>query len=150
MAGTPQWLLDYVQAWNTHDPAAVLGFMTEDVVFNDRALGERVTGTAAVRDTINEMVATFSSDFQLEAGELSVVTDGTFAAEWTMSGSNDRADPRRGLPNTGRPFRIDGLSIGRLRDGKIAEERLYWNMAAYLVQVGLIPAPEPAVAVAQA
>src|SRR5688572_16380110 len=29
-----------------------------------------------------------------------------------MSGTNDREDETRGLPNTGRPFRIQGLSIG--------------------------------------
>ncbi len=62
-----------------------------------------------------------------------------------MWGTNDREDKTRGLPNTGRAFRIQGLSIGRLRNGKVAEEHLYWNMVDYLTQVGLMPeAPVPA------
>jgi hypothetical protein len=62
-----------------------------------------------------------------------------------MWGTNDREDRTRGLPNTGRAFRIQGLSIGRLRNGKVAEEHLYWNMVDYLTQVGLMPeAPAPA------
>ena len=79
--------------------------------------------------------------------DLVVVADDLWSAEWTMSGTNDREDPVRGLPNTGRPFRIQGLSIGRTRDGKVSEEHLYWNLAEYLQQIGLMPAaPEPATA----
>jgi hypothetical protein len=31
--------------------------------------------------------------------------------------------------------------VGRLVDGKISENHDYWNLAAYLMQVGLMPAP---------
>jgi ketosteroid isomerase-like protein len=56
-----------------------------------------------------------------------------------MTGTNDRADEARGFPRTGRAFTLHGLSIGRLRDGKVAEDRTYWNMVEYLTQVGLMP-----------
>jgi hypothetical protein len=29
-----------------------------------------------------------------------------------------------------------------MRDGKVVEQRDYWNMAGFLVQVGLMPAPQ--------
>jgi steroid delta-isomerase-like uncharacterized protein len=135
----PAWLSAYLDAWNSHDPERVVACMTDDVVYDDRALGERLEGKDAVRAMLVDLHEHLSSDFRLETGELVVSIDDTWAAEWTMSGTNDREDQARGFPNTGRPFRIQGLSIGRLRDGKVAENRPYWNMVEYLTQVGLMP-----------
>ncbi len=144
-AGIPTWMRNYVEAWNSHDPAKVLACMTEDVLRDDKGLGERLEGADAVRQSIVDAAENFSSDYRIDLGELILATDEMYAAEWTMSGTNDREDKARGLPNTGRQFRIEGLSIGRLRDGKVAEERLYYNMADYLTQIGLMPqAPAPA------
>lgn len=143
--GIPTWMSSYIEGWNSHDPEKVLACTTEDVVIEDKGIGERFEGPDQVRRFAVDTVEKFSSDFRLEPGELIVATDEMFAAEWTMSGTNDREDKERGLPNTGRAYRIQGLSIGRLRDGKIAEDRLYWNLADYLTQVGLMPAaPAPA------
>jgi steroid delta-isomerase-like uncharacterized protein len=135
----PTWLTTYTDAWNSHDPERVAACMTADAVFDDRAMGERFEGEEALRAMVVDMHEHMSSDFRLEIGELVVATDEAWAAEWTMSGTNDRADEARGFPNTGRAFQIHGLSIGRLRDGKVAEEHLYWNMAEYLTSVGLMP-----------
>jgi steroid delta-isomerase-like uncharacterized protein len=140
----PTWLLQYMEAWNSHDPARLRECLTDDAVFNDTAMGERFEGADAIGRMLTEMTETFSTDFRLEQGELVVVADDLWSAEWTLSGTNDREDPVRGLPNTGRPFRIHGLSIGRTRDGKISEEHLYWNMAEYLTQVGLMAQPASA------
>lgn len=143
--GIPTWLQTYIEAYNSHDPAKVLACMTEDVLIDDKGIGERMDGTDAVRTMVADMAEKFSSDYRFDLGELIFATDEMFAAEWAMTGTNDREDTARGLPNTGRPYRIQGLSIGRLRDGKVAEEHLYWNMADYLTQVGLMPAaPAPA------
>src|SRR3712207_2791098 len=126
-AGIPTWMRIYVEAWNSHDPAKVLACMTEDVRRDDKGLSERLEGADAVRQSIADAAEKFSSDYRIDLGELILATDEMYAAEWTMSGTNDREDKARGLPNTGRQFRIEGLSIGRLRDGKVAEERLYYN-----------------------
>lgn len=61
-----------------------------------------------------------------------------------MSGTNDGADPQHGLPATGHRFEIPGVTIGRMRDGKIAENKDYYNLAGYLMQVGLMPSPQSA------
>ena len=63
------------------------------------------------------------------------------ASEWTMTGTNDGADPQTGLPATGQRFRIAGVTVARMRDDQVAESRVYWNLADYLQQVGLMPAP---------
>jgi limonene-1,2-epoxide hydrolase len=41
---------------------------------------------------------------------------------------------------------VPGVSVGRVRDGRIVENRDYWNLADYLQQVGLMPSPEEAIA----
>ena len=35
-SGIPDWLPAYSEAWNSHDPAKVLAFLTEDVVLTTR------------------------------------------------------------------------------------------------------------------
>jgi steroid delta-isomerase-like uncharacterized protein len=135
----PAWLTTYIDAWNSHDPGKLLGCMTDDAVVDDRVLGERWQGREAIAAMLLDMDEHMSSDFRMDTGELVVATDDTWAAEWTMSGTNDRADEARGFPRTGRTFAVHGLSIGRLRNGKVAEDRIYWNLAEYLTQVGLMP-----------
>ena len=137
------WMRSYTDAWNAHDVAAVLALMTDDVVWIDTTLGERVVGAAAVREFLDTMETTLSTDYRMELGQ--GVSDGSsYAFEWTLSGTNDRADPVHGLPATNQRFQIPGVSIGRLREGRIAENRDYWNLAGYLMQVGLMPTPEAA------
>jgi predicted ester cyclase len=46
-----------------------------------------------------------------------------------------------GIPPTGRPVRIGGISIFRLTGGKIAEQWEQLDRLALLQQLGVIPAP---------
>jgi steroid delta-isomerase-like uncharacterized protein len=140
-AEQPGWLRSYVEAWNAHDVPAVLELMTDDVVWVDGALGERVEGAGAVGEFFGTMETTLSSDYHMEVGQ-SIWDEGAYAFEWTLSGTNDRPDPQHGLPATGQHFEMPGVSIGILRGGMIAENKDYWNLAGYLMQVGLMPSPE--------
>jgi ketosteroid isomerase-like protein len=56
-----------------------------------------------------------------------------------MRGTNDRVSAAYGLPATGRTSVLPGVSVGRVRDGRIAENRDYWNRAGHLGQLGLVP-----------
>jgi steroid delta-isomerase-like uncharacterized protein len=62
----------------------------------------------------------------------------SYAFEWEMIGTN--TGEAAGLPATNKPFRIRGVSVGALdSSGKIKHNRDYWNMADYLMQVGILP-----------
>jgi steroid delta-isomerase-like uncharacterized protein len=141
--GPGSWAADHLDAWTAHDPVAVTAFMADDVVYRDLAVEERLEGTAAVQDWIRGMETDFSTDYAFQIGAV-VADDQGYAIEWTMSGTNDRADPQRGFPATGQRFDVPGVSVGRLSAGRITENRDYWNLGTYLGQVGLMPAPEPA------
>jgi steroid delta-isomerase-like uncharacterized protein len=142
-AKTASWVEDYIRAWDAHDVDGVLGFMTDNADCTDSSFGETHVGTADIREFVSSLESDFSSDYRYRLGR-SVADQDIYAIEWTMTGTNDRADDARGLPATGRPFGISGVSIGSLRDGKIAENTDYWNLAGLLKQVGLITAPEAA------
>jgi steroid delta-isomerase-like uncharacterized protein len=137
------WFDSYLDALNAHDIPAVLEFMSDDVVYADMAVGERMEGRAATGEFLGRMATNVSTDYRFDNEQ--VLIDGElFALVWTMSGTNDRGDERAGVHATGRRFRVPGVSIGRLRDGKVVQQRDYWNMADFLSQVGLMPAPHGA------
>jgi predicted ester cyclase len=45
----------------------------------------------------------------------------------------------RGIPPTGKPGVITGISILRVANGKIAEHRLNWDTLGMLQQLGVVP-----------
>ena len=137
------WFDAYLDALNAHDIPAVLEFMSDDVVYADMAVGERMEGRVATGEFLGRMATDVSSDYRFDTEQ--VLIDGeSFALVWTMSGTKDRGDEQAGVPATGRRFQVPGVSIGRLRDGKVVEQRDYWNMAGFLAQVGLMPVPQAA------
>jgi steroid delta-isomerase-like uncharacterized protein len=132
------WVQQYLEAWNSRDGAAVAGFMTEDVTYEDLALGVTHEGREAITAFVAE-AEQFSSDYKFISVSEQASGD-RYALEWEMVGTN--TGEAGGLPATNKPYRIRGVSIGRLDSaGRIKENRDYWNMTDYLMQVGLMPAP---------
>lgn len=133
-----EWVDRYLDAWNSHDGRQVAAFMAEDVVYDDLASGLVHRGRDAVAAYVEQTVA-FSGDYRFVT--VSTQADGNrYAIEWEMLGTNTGASG--GFPATGRPYRIRGASIGELDgDGRITGNRDYWNLAAYLIEVGLLQPP---------
>jgi steroid delta-isomerase-like uncharacterized protein len=136
----PGWIQEYVGACNRHDAAAVVAMMSQDVRVVDTAFGGEFTGREAVRQLLLGMDAGLSSDYRFTVRKV-VASGEDYAFEWVLSGTHDRANPELGLPATGKEFAVPGLTIGARRDGVITENRDYWNLAGFLTQVGLMPAP---------
>lgn len=131
----------YREAWNSHDVDAVVGFFTDDGVYEDATLGRVNRGKAEIRAFVEETFAAFP-DFHVEdAGSLTIDPSGRFANEWTMSGTHDGDTA---IPATHRSFSLRGASAGEFEGDKIKRNSDYWNMMEFLVQVGIMPQP-PAV-----
>ena len=60
---------------------------------------------------------------------------------WTVWGTNTQ--PGMGLPATGKPVNVSGMTLFRFRAGKISEEWNAWSMLSVLKQVGLLCPPKP-------
>lgn len=86
------------------------------------AAKEERTALPDMRLTVNQMVA--------ERDLVSVF--------WTATGTNTHAG--MGLPATGKRITVNGMTLFRLRDGKIVEEWSVFDMLSAMGQAGLLPA----------
>jgi steroid delta-isomerase-like uncharacterized protein len=69
-----------------------------------------------------------------------IVADGDLVmVHWTVWGTNTQ--PGMGLPATGKPVKTSGMTLFRLKAGKISEEWNAWSMLSVLKQVGLLCPP---------
>jgi len=59
---------------------------------------------------------------------------------WTLSGTNTQAG--WGLPGTGKPIKISGMTLFRFKAGKISEEWNWFSILGVLREAGLYP-PKP-------
>ncbi|MEO7444588.1 MAG: ester cyclase [Ferruginibacter sp.] len=57
--------------------------------------------------------------------------------QWNFSGTHSGVF--FGIPATGKKVNIDGVTIVRMQDGKIAEERDYLDNMEFMQQLGLMP-----------
>jgi steroid delta-isomerase-like uncharacterized protein len=71
----------------------------------------------------------FAIKHMVAEGDLVVV-------HWTAWGTNTQ--PGMGLPATGKPVKVSGMTLFRFRAGKISEEWNAWCMLSVLKQVGLL------------
>jgi steroid delta-isomerase-like uncharacterized protein len=135
---TTEWVERYLAAWNSHEGGQVVAFMTEDVRYEDLAQGALYEGHTGVEAYI-QGADEWSSDYRFVVVS-SQSSEGRYAIEWEMLGTN--TGDAGGFPRTNKPYRIRGTSVGRLDEaGRIAQNRDYWNYAAYLVEVGLLELP---------
>jgi steroid delta-isomerase-like uncharacterized protein len=129
---------DYVAAWNAHDMERILSFCTDDVVFEEVAMEKVFRGKKEAKDFVSNTFTEFP-DFKLEMKSGFGAGAGG-AGEWVMSGTfANSTNPQ--MPATGKRFSIPGASVIEFREGKISRESMYWNLAAFLQQVGLMPQP---------
>jgi steroid delta-isomerase-like uncharacterized protein len=136
-----EWWHTYLEAWNAHDGAAVAAYMAEGATYEDLTLHEKHVGVADIAAFVNGMAPAFSSDYRFETTSFQQSGD-SYAAEWRLTGTHDGTEGP--MPPTGKQFDIPGVSVGRLEGGKIKQNRDYWDMATFLGQIGMMPAPEGA------
>lgn len=124
-----------VDAWNTRDPEQVVALYQTDGVRHQFALPPaRLEGHAAIREMVGAIMHAVPSFVLSERSRIE--TGDTAILEWTFSGvvENDFGD----LPGKGQSLTLDGVTVASMRDGLIAEERVYWDTATMLAGAGLL------------
>jgi steroid delta-isomerase-like uncharacterized protein len=115
-----------IDGWNARDGRMVAEAFTEDGVRVEFAKpGARLEGRDAIAGQASAYM-TAVPDCVLDVRNMEVNGD-TAVLEWTYRGSHTSDIP--GLAATGRTVDLPGVSVYRLRDGRIAEERVYWDAA---------------------
>lgn len=105
---------DYLAAWDTNDVDTVMAFFSDDIAYEDTTIGHGAKGDKQMRRFVQ---ASFDNVPEARFDYVGHHSTGSeYAIEWVM-----------------QPMNVRGVSIGKLRDGKITENRDYWNGAAYTV-----------------
>jgi steroid delta-isomerase-like uncharacterized protein len=143
----------WVNAWNAHNPDALLALCTEDIVWEDPAAPEPSRGHDEVR-TFLQTIWTIFPDLSFTLPEPALVAlEGPRAAQvWRLTGTFLGPDPT-GFAPTGKHVDQLGIDHYEFRDGLLAHYQALYDVSESLRQMGLAPArgsrPERAMAFMQ-
>jgi steroid delta-isomerase-like uncharacterized protein len=125
------------EAWNAHDADGVAACYAEDAKLYDVGLPEPLRGRAAIRDSVAGYFAAFSDFHAVNLGE-PIVSGNRAAQEWKVTGTND--GELLGVAPTGKSATTYGCGTAEFgEDGLIHRGGNYWNAAALMQQLGVLP-----------
>jgi steroid delta-isomerase-like uncharacterized protein len=131
----------FFEAWNARDLDAFDEIYAPDAVDHDPQNPFRETRGPEGAKRAARMYHSAYSDGRFEVHEQ--IAEGDFVVtRWTGSGTND--GELMGMPATGKSVEVDGITIDRLADGKIAETWTCWDTLGMMQQVGAIPEAQAA------
>jgi len=139
MAADAQRISDLmIEFWKTGDPELAKQLYSEHAERTDPdgGSGIRLRGAQQIAQFVAHVRTAFP-DVRLYVKE--IVAEGDhLAAHWTVTGT--QKGEYQGIPATGRRVEINGMSLDRLKDGKIVTEHVYFDRLALLEQLGRAPA----------
>lgn len=138
MAPETQRIIDLgVELWNTGNPE------TAKQLYSEHAERTDPNGRELIRHRGVHQIATFVAevrtafpDFKLHIKE--ALADGDHVAlHWTVTGT--QKGEFQGMPASGKRIELSGMTLSRLRDGKVVSEHVYFDRLAMLEQLGVAP-----------
>jgi len=123
------------RAWNTRDAAGLASHHAEDSVVHSPIFGT-VRGRADIERSFQEFFRAFA-DVTFDGQEL--IIDGTRCAQVFIVEASHTSE-LFGVEATHRRFKIHGVLVFEVRDGKIISERRMYDFTSLLVQLGVIKA----------
>jgi steroid delta-isomerase-like uncharacterized protein len=123
---------NWIAAWNSHDTAKWATYFSSDVYYEDVTFSEISRGVEEGKKFAGEFFEAVP-DLKLELEGASV--DGNHGSiQWILSGTD------KGIYKTGKKFKVRGVSIITMSNGKISRSLDYYDSATIMKQVGLLPA----------
>lgn len=132
----------YLDAWNAHDLDAMGECLADDVTYNVPGQPAPLRGRAAVVDWMRSAFSAIP-DFHVDERDRWVAPDGsTVATRFLCTGTfnGGRIEPQ-GFDPTGERLEIPGMDRVEVREGRIAQKELYWDMLRLGYQIGAAPPP---------
>lgn len=117
------------------DAAGLAADYTDGTVIDSPSAGVH-TGRKAAEQALRAVFAAFL-DMQTKTEAL-VIDDDRVAEVRAMEGTH--IGEFMGVPPSGRPFRLAGVFLYQLKDGKIVHERRIYDFTGMLIQIGLLKA----------
>jgi steroid delta-isomerase-like uncharacterized protein len=129
----PDVVLDWIDAWDAADSAAIAALYAADGVYEDVPSNHTLTGGE---------IETSLAEYLGGLGDVSVELtnayggDGWAVAEWTLSATNQGLFPDAPV---GAPFSVRNATVFAIEGGEIVRNADYYDVATILTQLGLMP-----------
>ena len=127
----------YMDGWNRHDPNLAAMNMDYEVEYYDVTVGESQYGVVPARDNVIKFFMQALPDLKWKMVGEPLVTRDAVAFQWVFSGTNTGI-PFEGDKPTGKPIELKGLSLIKVKGGKIVYQGDFYDALTLKKQLGLI------------
>lgn len=130
----------YVDAFNARELGRAAALAAPHAETLDVPTGEVLRGPDGVRESLQRWATAFE-DGRIEDVRI-VAEEGTVVLEFHGRGTHTGAlaTPMGEVPATGRPVDLRFCNVLEVEDGKIVRNRLYYDPATMMAQLGIAPA----------
>jgi len=116
------------------------GLLTDDIVWEDPALAEPARGVPAVQEFMRTSFQAFPDlRFSQPDPPHLTMTGDLISWAWRMEGTMRGTIDPPGFAATGRRMRVEGVDLWRMRDGRIAGYRAFYDVMDLARQLGILP-----------
>jgi len=120
--------------WNRADFEVVDSLIARDYAGHSSTV---IHGPDGARQFVMELRAAFP-DFEFRVAD-QIAEGDRVATRWTLHGTH--RGEFQGIPASGRPIQMNGVTIFRLADGKLVEGWTVEDQLGVLQQLGVLPPP---------
>lgn len=125
----------WLETYNRGDLDGCMAYYTDDVEFEDPIFGERVSGKPALREAFGKFF--FTGVTILRFLDWSGGAEGG-AVEWEWTAKWGANRTFLGFEASLKHFVVRGVTVLKLRDGKISRQTDYWDARSALRQLGVL------------
>lgn len=122
---------NWVEAFNTHNVAAIVALYTDDAELFDSGMKYPRRGRAEIEHWFATRFQTMPSISYVLTGQI-FMEESQAAITWTTSGRGPRLLGQSWLART---FQVDGISVFTLSDGLIRKQRGYYDHLSAVEQI---------------
>jgi steroid delta-isomerase-like uncharacterized protein len=126
---------DVLQYWNRQDIEGVLAYYDQSITWLNIAMEETYRGKAEVRVFLRKLFTAFP-DLNFEV-TYKIARGDNVAEQWFIRGTH--LGTFMGIPPTGRPVEIPGMSMAELREAKFVSDHFYFDALGVLRDMALMP-----------
>ncbi|GGP27919.1 ester cyclase [Silvimonas amylolytica] len=127
----------YMDGWNKHDPNLAAMNLDFDVEYYDATVGESQFGVVPARDNVIKFFIAALPDLKWKMVGDPVVSKDSIAFRWVFTGTNTGI-PFEGDKPTGKAIELNGLSLIRVKNGRIVYQGDFYDALTLKKQLGLI------------
>jgi steroid delta-isomerase-like uncharacterized protein len=138
-----QAVKNFIDAFNAHDERRIREGYAENVVFEAPA-GVRLEGPDAATEFAMSFVRAFPDVRLTVTNQFESGGWVAFEGEFEGTHENTLEGPGGAIPATNRRVTGKAVEILRIENGKVVEERLYFDQLDFLTQLGVIEQPQEA------